>query len=85
MKSLNKINSFLDRIRPVWTAMLFSVILVTACEKDSESFNFAPKVTTGSVTNVFRNDATLSGRIEVPEGSVVKRYGVLLSTLQGIQ
>ena len=70
---------------PIWVVVFFFFTFFASCEKDTESVNFAPKVTTGTAVGIFRNDATLSGSIQIPEGTAVSRYGILLSELQGME
>ena len=60
------------------------LLVMAACEKDTEPANFAPKLATGEATNIYRTGATLSGSMEKAEGVVVKEYGVLYSTLQSM-
>jgi len=60
------------------------VCLLAACEKDTEAINFAPEVTTGSVTNIYRKGATISGNILLTGASTAEKYGILLSDLQSM-
>ena len=60
------------------------LLVMAACEKDTEPANFAPKLATGEATNIYRTGATLSGSMEKAEGVVVKEYGILYSTLQSM-
>ena len=62
--------------------LLALLTLATACEKDTEPTNFAPTVTTGAATDIYRIGATLSGSISQRENSVVKEYGFLLSNFE---
>ena len=65
--------------------IIYSLLLVLAgCEKDTEPKNFAPRLTTGEATDIYRKGATLSGSIEKAEGIIVKEYGFLYSTLQSM-
>lgn len=65
--------------------IIYALLVVLAgCEKDTEPKNFAPRLTTGEATGIYRKGATLSGNIEKAEGIVVKEYGFLYSTLQGM-
>ena len=60
------------------------LLVMAACEKDTEPANFAPKLATGEATNIYRTGATLSGSMEKAEGVVVKEHGILYSTLQSM-
>lgn len=60
------------------------LLVMAACEKDTEPTNFAPKLATGEATNIYRTGATLSGSMEKAEGVVVKEHGILYSTLQSM-
>lgn len=60
------------------------LLVMAACEKDTEPANFAPKLATGEATNIYRTGATLSGSMEKAGGVVVKEYGILYSTLQSM-
>lgn len=72
-------------MRKITHLIICSLLLVMAgCEKDTEPANFAPKLTTGEVSGIFRTGATLSGEINQPDGVVVKEYGILYSTLQSM-
>lgn len=65
--------------------IICSLLLVMAgCEKDTEPANFAPKLTTGEATGIYRTGATLSGSMQKAERVVVKEYGILYSTLQSM-
>lgn len=58
------------------------LLLTTACEKDTEPTNFAPQLTTGEATDIFRTGATLSGKIQRTSEVVVAEYGILYSLSQ---
>ena len=60
------------------------LLLMTACEKDTEPSNFAPGLSTGAVSEVYRMGATLSGGVRKSEGTVVKDFGILYSELQSM-
>ena len=60
------------------------MLLVTACEKDTMPATFAPEVTTGTATNIYRKGATLSGTIDNVETTVLERYGILFSELKSM-
>ena len=58
--------------------------LLAACEKDTEPTNFAPGLTTGNATDVYRKGATLSGSIHFTGTSTAQSYGILFSELQSM-
>ena len=58
------------------------MVLLAACEKDTEPVNFAPRLTTGNVTDIYRKGATLSGSIHFSGTSTAQSYGILFSELQ---
>ena len=60
------------------------MLILSACEKDTESSNFAPVVTTGSASNIYRMGATLSGSIQLTETNTAKEYGILFSELESM-
>lgn len=65
--------------------LILGLLLVMAgCEKDTEPANFAPKMTTGDVSDIYRVGATLSGTIQKTEGNIIKECGVLYSTIQSM-
>ena len=53
--------------------------MAAACEKDTEATTFAPQVTTGTATDVYRMSATLSGKIVKTDATPIERFGILLS------
>ena len=57
------------------------MLILSACEKDTESSNFAPVVTTGNAENPYRMGATLTGSIHLTETNTAKNYGILFSEL----
>lgn len=63
--------------------LLFGVLLMVlvSCEKDTMPETFAPEVTTGTATNIYRKGATLSGGITFSKGTMAERYGILFSSL----
>lgn len=61
-----------------------SLLLLLACDKDTEPTNFAPHLTTGDVTDLYRKGATLSGNIRLTGNSSAQSYGILLSDLQSM-
>ena len=70
-------------IRKYSWVILALFFLLTSCEKDTEPINFAPSVTAGSATNLYRFGATLSGNVNNPNGYSLKQYGIQYSLYQG--
>ena len=60
------------------------LLSLTGCEKDTEPSNFAPALTTGGASDIYRVGATLSGSINRSEATVVQEYGILLSELKSM-
>lgn len=60
------------------------LVLLAACEKDTVPTNFAPGLTTGNATDIYRKGATLSGSIQFSENSTAQGYGILFSELQSM-
>ena len=60
------------------------MLILSACEKDIESSNFAPVVTTGTASNIYRMGATLSGSTTLTETNTAKEYGILFSELESM-
>ena len=60
------------------------MLILSACEKDTESSNFAPVVTTGNADNIYRKGATLSGSIQLTETNTAQEYGILFSALESM-
>ena len=60
------------------------MLILSACEKDTESANFAPVVTTGTASNIYRMGATLSGSITLTETNTAQSYGILLSSFESM-
>lgn len=58
--------------------------VLTACEKDTAAGIFAPEVTTGTATGIYRKGATLSGSIRFAEGTAAEHYGVRFSGYQSM-
>lgn len=67
----------------IWMSCLLLVV-TTACEKDTLANIFAPKVETGTASNIYRKGATLSGSIQLSGDTVTQRYGILFSKLQSM-
>lgn len=59
-------------------------IILAACEKDTDAMYFAPTVTTGNATDIYRKGATLSGSIELAGTSTAESYGILFSKLKSM-
>lgn len=64
-----------------WT-VLAALVLFASCEKDTEPTNFAPTVTTGNATDIYRIGATLEGSVSNPDGYTLQEYGVQYSLYQ---
>ena len=60
------------------------MLLLAACEKDTVATNFAPRVTTGDATDIYRKGAVLSGSIQNTGNAATKRYGILFSELESM-
>ena len=60
------------------------LLLAAGCEKDTEPTNFAPKLSTGEASEIYRVGATLSGSVQKSEGILVKECGILYSTIQSM-
>lgn len=72
-------------MRKITLHIICSLLLIlTSCEKDTEPKNFAPRLTTGEATEIYRKGASLLGNIEKSDLSIIKEYGILYSTLQSM-
>ena len=60
------------------------ITLLASCEKDTDATNFAPEVTTGSATDIYRKGATLAGTIQLTGASVAEEHGILFSEYQSM-
>ena len=60
------------------------IMVLTACEKDTVATNFAPGVTTGNATNIYRKGAVLSGSIRKSGNATAESYGILFSELESM-
>ena len=60
------------------------LLLAAGCEKDTEPTNFAPKLSTGEASEIYRVGATWSGSVQKSEGILVKECGILYSTIQSM-
>ena len=60
------------------------MLLMSACEKDTLATNFAPGVTTGSSTDIYRKGAVLSGSMRQVGTAAIKSYGILFSELESM-
>ncbi|WP_291529846.1 fibronectin type III domain-containing protein [Bacteroides sp. UBA939] len=60
------------------------LLLMASCEKDTEPTNFAPSLTTGAASDIYRMGATLSGSIQKSDATVVNDFGILYSELQSM-
>lgn len=60
------------------------MMLLAACEKDTEATNFAPGVTTGNSTDIYRKGAVLSGSVRRTGTTIISKYGILFSELESM-
>ena len=60
------------------------LFVLPACEKDTSASIFAPEVSTGTASNIYRKGATVSGSIRFAEGMSAERYGILFSGYQSM-
>lgn len=67
-----------------YTLLCSLLLLMAACEKDTEPSNFAPGLSTGAVSDIYRVGATLSGGVQKSEGTLIKDCGILYSELQSM-
>ena len=58
--------------------------VLTACEKDTMADSFAPEVTTGAASGIYRKGATLSGSIRFSEGMGAESYGIRFSAYRSM-
>ena len=59
-------------------------LLLAACDEDTEATNFAPQVTTGDATGIYRKGVVLSGSIQATGTPNAKSYGILFSELESM-
>lgn len=59
-------------------------LLLAACDEDTEATNFAPQVTTGDATGIYRKGVVLSGSIQATGTTNAKSYGILFSELESM-
>ncbi|MBQ8674498.1 MAG: hypothetical protein IJ511_10770 [Bacteroides sp.] len=64
--------------------VLVLLAFLAACEKDTDAGTFAPEVTTGTATNIYRKGATLSGSIKFSDNATAEHYGILYSQLRSM-
>ena len=60
------------------------MMFLAACEKDTLPTQFAPSVTTGNATDIYRKGAVLSGSIQLTGTATAKNYGILFSELESM-
>lgn len=72
----------MNRLKQIIGCIL--LLLLAGCEKDTEPTNFAPKLSTGEASEIYRIGATLSGSVQKSEGILIKECGVLYSTIQSM-
>ena len=70
----------MNRLKQIIGCIL--LLLLAGCEKDTEPTNFAPKLSTGEASEIYRVGATLSGSVQKSEGILIKECGILYSTIQ---
>lgn len=59
------------------------LFVISACE-DEAPVNYAPTVTTGSATSIYRKGAFLAGGIESSNGAKIKEFGIMLSEFESM-
>lgn len=64
----------MNRLKQIIGCIL--LLLLAGCEKDTEPTNFAPKLSTGEVSEIYRVGATLSGSVQKSEGILIKECGI---------
>lgn len=64
--------------------LLGGLMLATAACEEEEPVNYAPTVTTGQATDVYRKGAFLSGSIQNPNGATIKEYGIMVSEYESM-
>ncbi len=72
----------MNRLKQIIGCIL--LLLLAGCEKDTEPTNFAPKLSTGEASEIYRVGATLSGSVQKSEGILIKECGILYSTIQSM-
>lgn len=56
-----------------------SLMLLSACGEETQPVTYAPVVTTGAASNIYREGATLGGSIRNAANATVEEFGILLS------
>lgn len=64
--------------------LLGGLTFATAACEEEEPANYAPTVTTGQATDVYRKGAFLSGSIQNPNGATIKEYGIMVSEFESM-
>ena len=72
----------MKRINMIYLCCL--ILIMTACEKDTDAMFFAPSVNTGNATDIYRKGATLAGTIEMTGNSTAESYGILFSRMKSM-
>lgn len=60
------------------------MLLLASCEEDTVATNFAPSVSTGNASDIYRKGAVLSGSIRMTGNATAKSYGILFSELESM-
>ena len=60
------------------------MLLLAACEKDTLATSFAPEMTTGNATDIYRKGAVISGSIRTNGNATAKSYGILFCQLESM-
>ena len=72
----------MKRINMIYLCCL--ILIMAACEKDTDAMFFAPSVNTGNATDIYRKGATLAGTIEMTGNSTAESYGILFSRMKSM-
>ncbi len=72
-------------IKEIQYMLLLGILLfvVAACE-DEEPVKYAPTVTTGQATGIYRKGASLHGNIQNTNGASIKKFGIMLSEFESM-
>ena len=60
------------------------MLLLASCEEDTMATNFAPSVSTGNASDIYRKGAVLSGSIRMTGNATAKSHGILFSELESM-
>ena len=58
--------------------------MLAACESVKEPITFPPVINTGTVTEIYREGATLSGKVEDTRNATITEFGILCSQYQSM-